>query len=260
MRALITNDDGVESVGIRTLTLAALEAGLECTVAAPMADSSGASASLTAVLEQDGSFRTDARELDGLPGVAVWAVQAAPAFIVRAALTGAFGDPPDVVLSGINHGPNTGYAILHSGTVGATLTAAAEGRPGLAVSLDLRERSTVAYWDTAALVAAAGLAWVLENRDPLVLNVNVPNVPPAGLPGLRRAALAPFGAVQTVVAESGAGYVKLAYEESQAASDPDTDVAMLATDWATYTPLRPVCAADVPDLADLGALLALPTG
>ncbi|HEU4842469.1 MAG TPA: 5'/3'-nucleotidase SurE, partial [Ilumatobacteraceae bacterium] len=47
----------------------------------------------------------------------VFAAEAAPAFIVRAAGTGAFGAVPDIVLSGINRGPNTGHAVLHSGTV-----------------------------------------------------------------------------------------------------------------------------------------------
>ena len=52
-----------------------------------------------------------------VPAVRVFAADAAPAFIVRAASIGAFGDPPDLVLSGINRGPNTGHAVLHSGTV-----------------------------------------------------------------------------------------------------------------------------------------------
>ena len=67
MRALITNDDGVESRGIRTLARVAVEAGLETTVAAPSWDSSGAAASLTAV-ERDGRFLLDrARRSRTLP-------------------------------------------------------------------------------------------------------------------------------------------------------------------------------------------------
>lgn len=255
MRVLITNDDGIASDGIHTLARAALAAGLECTVAAPMVDFSGASASLSAVLEHDGRLQFERRTLDELPEVDAWAVPAAPAFIVRAALTGAFGEPPDVVVSGVNHGPNTGYAILHSGTVGAALTAATEDRPALAVSLDLRERSQGAHWETAALVCEVALRWLVGNREVVALNVNVPNVPVPELAGFRRATLAPFGAVQTVVAESGAGYVKLAYEETDAETDPGTDVALIAQGWATHTPLRSVCEADA---VDLDGLLELP--
>ena len=83
-------------------------------------------ASLTAV-ERDGRFLIDGGTFEDLAGVAVFAVEAAPAFIVRAAMTGAFGAPPDIVLSGINRGPNTGHAVLHSGTVGAALTASRSG-------------------------------------------------------------------------------------------------------------------------------------
>ena len=89
--ALITNDDGIASAGIRTLAQAALDAGLEVTVAAPTWDSSGASASLTAGRARR-ALPGRGRELEGLDGVAAFAVEAAPAFIVRAATTGAFGD------------------------------------------------------------------------------------------------------------------------------------------------------------------------
>src|SRR5919106_1774673 len=127
-RALVTNDDGIDSAGIGMLARAAADAGLEVTVAAPSWDSSGASASLTAV-EEDGRFLVESRTPDGAGeddhSDAEWyAVEAAPAFIVRAGVEGAFGEPPDVVLSGINLGQNTGAAVLHSGTVGAVLTAA----------------------------------------------------------------------------------------------------------------------------------------
>ena len=55
-----------------------------------------------------------------------------------AARLGGFGDPPELVVSGINPGRNTGRAVLHSGTVGAALTAANFGVSGLAVSIDVR--------------------------------------------------------------------------------------------------------------------------
>lgn len=134
MRALITNDDGIDSEGIAVLARVAHDAGLDLTVAAPSWDSSGASASLTAV-EQDGRVLFERRTLRGLPEVDAFAVEAAPALIVRLATTGAFGEEPELVLSGINHGLNAGRAVLHSGTVGAALTAATHGCRALAISL-----------------------------------------------------------------------------------------------------------------------------
>src|SRR5690606_33742122 len=125
--ALITNDDGIDATGLRVLADCAIHAGLEVVVAAPSWDSSGAGASLTAV-EDDGRVVLREAELAGVTGRCI-SIDAAPAFIVRSAMSGAFGARPDVVLSGVNHGPNTGHAVLHSGTVGAALTAATHGVP-----------------------------------------------------------------------------------------------------------------------------------
>jgi 5'-nucleotidase len=106
MRTLVTNDDGIDSRGFGVLARLAVEAGL-VVVAAPHTERSGASASLTAPAE-DGRLAVAGRRWAELPG----------------------GSAPDVVLSGINHGANTGHAILHSGTVGA-----AHGALALAVSV-----------------------------------------------------------------------------------------------------------------------------
>jgi 5'-nucleotidase len=239
MRALITNDDGIDSPGIHALAATAAGPGLEVIVAAPSWDTSGASASLTAV-EHDGRLILEDRTLDGLEGVTAFAVEAAPAFIVRAAVTGAFGPVPDIVLSGINRGPNTGHAVLHSGTVGAALTASTFGLPALAVSLGVGEAT---QWDTAAEFAGLALDWLLQAPAPAVLNVNVPNLPHDEAMGFEEVRLAAFGAVQTTVTEKGAGYVKLAYEDIDAEMEPGTDAAALARGAACYTPLRAVCEA-----------------
>ena len=100
MLALITNDDGVGSTGIRVLARAAQAAGLDVLVAAPARDTSGASASLTSV-EKDGRFlfKEVAWDDEAEPPERIVAVEAAPAFIVRAAFSGGFGTSPDIVLS-----------------------------------------------------------------------------------------------------------------------------------------------------------------
>src|SRR5205823_6443359 len=145
----ITNDDGVESAGLHHLAEAAVAAGLDVVVAAPVRESSGSSASLSA-LDADGRVVTERRDVPMLDGVPVYAVHATPAFIAFTAVREAFGQV-DLVISGINRGPNTGIATLHSGTVGAALTAAAHGLRGLAVSLATDRPDP--HWATAVSVA-----------------------------------------------------------------------------------------------------------
>jgi 5'-nucleotidase len=136
--------------------------------------------------------------------------------------------------------------VLHSGTVGAALTAAAHGRPALAVSLDLGGRpGEHAHWETAARLAARLLPLL---SDQFVINLNVPNLPGERVRGLCEARLASFGAVQTRIAEQGAGEVEAAVDEPGEAPDPDTDTALLAAGYAPVTALTPPREADVPPL------------
>jgi 5'-nucleotidase len=247
VRCLVTNDDGIDSPGLRALALVALEAGLEVVVAAPMREASGASAAITAV-EEDGRFVVEARPIPGLDNAsAVLAVDGLPAFIALTGMRGAFGPPPDIVLSGINNGPNTGYAVLHSGTVGAALTASTFGARAMAVSLNLRILTASAeqgpHWGTAAEFARRTLAVLADSEPGTVLNVNAPNLPVDEVKGFERARLARFGAVQTNVAERGEGYVKLALAEIDAEYEPGTDAALIAAGYATITPLSAVCEA-----------------
>ena len=222
-RVLVTNDDGVESAGIRALAGVGVDAGLEVVVAAPTWDSSGASASLTAV-------------------------EAAPAFIVRAGLRGAFGELPDVVLSGINAGANTGSAVLHSGTVGAVLTATSHGCRGLAVSI---ATGGPLHWATAAAFARRAIEWLLGAPAGLALNLNVPNLPEDQVAGLVRAHLSTAGVVQTTVTELGKGYVKLTYTQGDGEPEPGSDSALLAAGFACITPLVAPCEARDVDTAGL---------
>src|SRR5690606_2606707 len=113
-RALVTNDDGIRSPGLCELARIAAGLGWDVVVAAPAAEASGSSAAITgtgtvAVTGQDeygradrSTIRVERRELETLPGVPAYAVHAAPALIALLAAHGAFGEIPDVVLSGIN--------------------------------------------------------------------------------------------------------------------------------------------------------------
>jgi len=237
MRILVTNDDGIGSPGLHFLAAMAAGAGHEVIVAAPAKEASGMSAALTAV-DRDGHIAMQEVTVPALPGVTCYAVSASPAFIVLIATRGAFGAPPEVVLSGINRGPNTGAAVLHSGTVGAAFTAVANGCRAMAVSLDVAFRGTleVAHWATAAELAGVLMPLL---TGPFVLNVNVPNLESGDVRGIRRAHLAEFGMVQMSLLEQGEGYVKMSLEQLEEGAEPGSDDAWLLDGYAAVTAIYP---------------------
>jgi 5'-nucleotidase len=236
-RTLITNDDGIDAPGLHALARAARDAGHEVTIAAPVRQSSGSSASIVAA-EEDGRIAIERRELTGLEGIAAYAVRGGPGLIALIAAHGAFGDPAELVLSGVNHGANVGRAILHSGTVGAALTGGLNGAWAAAVSLDVGMNPTQFHWDAAATAAIGVLPFLLERPRGTVLNLNVPNS--AGNRGIVEAALAPFGIVQTTLSERDAGHIRLAVEDLPNTPEPGSDAALLADGWVTLTGLDPV--------------------
>lgn len=240
MRALITNDDGIESPGLRQLALAAKECGLDIIVAAPAHESSGSSASVSG-LTDDQRVVIDKRTLHGLDGDPVFGVAGSPGLITLLATRGAFGSKPDLVLSGINLGANAGHAVVHSGTVGAAVTGSVNGLRGLAVSLDVRGAAGQRHWDSAGRLVPQLVQALLSLPDSAILNVNVPDLPFGQLRGLRSARLGAFGQVQMAVAEHGAGFVRTALEEAaDHRPEPGTDMALLLEGWATVTPLAPL--------------------
>ncbi|MFD5492987.1 5'/3'-nucleotidase SurE [Streptomyces sp. NPDC127091] len=192
MRVLVTNDDGVQAEGLRVLAQAVHDEGHEVVIAAPAHDVSGSGTSLGTFVDGE-VIRTGTARLDGMEDIETHWVDAPPAFAVLAACMGRFGAPPDVVLSGINPGYNTGRFILFSSTVGAALTASMAGRRALAVSCgDLPH----ARFDSAAAVARSALRWLIEHAEErTVLNVNVPDLDTSAIRGVR---FAPLGPVSTV--------------------------------------------------------------
>jgi 5'-nucleotidase len=233
MLALVTNDDGIDSPGLGVLARCAVALGLEVLVAAPRTESSGASAALHGA-GQDGRLTVEERRAPGVPEeVRSLAVAADPALIAFVAAYGAFGPVPDVVLSGVNRGPNVGNAVLHSGTVGAAMAGASLGMRSLAVSLDGDDPR---HWETAEEVAAHALERLLATPTSRgTLNVNVPDVPPDELLGLRRAPLASFGAVHARVApaDEDDDALVVRYEGTERSTEPSSDAGLLAQGWAT---------------------------
>jgi 5'-nucleotidase len=244
VRALVTNDDGIDSAGLAALTRLAAGAGLDVVVAAPAEQSSGASAAITAVRDE-GRTLVERRDLPGFDGVQAWAVRAQPGHIVVAALTGWLDPAPDLVLSGVNRGANVGRAVLHSGTVGAVLTAAVHDVRGLAVSLDVALHPTgERHWDAADALFPRVLELLLDAPAGTALSLNVPDRPPSEQRELRHARLAAFGSVQARVDEVGDGGLRLGEIEVGTRPEEGTDGALLAAGHPTLTALRPVTEAE----------------
>jgi 5'-nucleotidase len=233
MRIQITNDDGIGSDGLSVLARRLHDTEHEIVVVAPDRDWSGASAAL-GTLEAGANLRVSKVSIDGAPGVEAWALDGPPALTVVAARLGAFGDPPDLVVSGINAGLNTGRAVLHSGTVGAVLTAQNFGISGLAVSV---AASDPWHWDTAAELAVEVLPLLIGAPARSALNLNVPARPRDQVPGIRWGRLAPFGAMRAAMRSIGTDLVQFELTASGYAPEVDTDQGAVDAGFASITTL-----------------------
>jgi len=238
-RILLTNDDGIHGPGLHALAAALASTAHDVVVVAPDHDASGTGAALGRFAPGE-PVPVSRAVLPGAEAVEAWALAGPPGMCVLAAVLGAFGEPPEVVVSGINLGLNTGRAILHSGTVGAALTAQNFGARGLAVSM---AEADVLPWGSAADVALDVLDRVLEGPERTVLNLNVPALPSAELGVLRWARLAPFGAVRAAM--SGAAEGRLQFELIEVPSElpVDTDTALVAEGHPTVTAIAGVAEA-----------------
>ena len=180
MRIFVTNDDGIDSIGLHVLARAMATLG-DVVVVAPDQEYSGYGAALGPLhLIQPEVHRA---RIDGVD--AVWSVTGPPALCAMFGRLGLFGDY-DLVVAGINPGANVGRSVYHSGTVGACLTARNGGMSGVAVSQSVESfgvegqgwEETLAgqKWETAATVATAAVDGLLTDLpdEPIVMNLNVP--------------------------------------------------------------------------------------
>jgi 5'-nucleotidase len=175
---LVTNDDGVRSMGV--LALARALAGLgKVTILAPEHNWSAGGHNKT----MHKPLRIDRVTL--ADGTEALASNGAPSDCVALAMLGALDEPVDLVVAGVNQGANLGEDITYSGTVAAAMEAVIGGLPALAVSLDCYEPG--AEFAPAAEVAARVAAAVTRMRLPegTFLNVNVPNRPLSMMNGVR---------------------------------------------------------------------------
>lgn len=252
LTVLVTNDDGVASHGIVALIRAMVGPGRRVVVAAPASDQSGTSAAVAP--RPANGVPVERVAIAGLreppfDDLLAFAVDGPPALAVLASRLGELGQAAasaTVVASGVNMGPNTGAAVLFSGTVGAALAAANLGLSAMAVSIN---SMTPRHLDTATLVAAAALDWLVGAPAATVLNVNVPDLPAGRLAGVRQAPLARFGTVQAAVRERGPDPFTVQLRVNEAEPPADSDTALLRAGWVTVTPLLGVRADEDAEVA-----------
>ena len=241
-RVLITNDDGIDSPGIQLLA-SELAKLFRVVVAAPARDMSGSG---TGIGRFDPVAGVDLHEVELDSGVEAYSIDGPPGLAVMSASLGAFGDPPDLVVSGVNAGINTGHSVIHSGTVGAALTARTFKGRGLAVSL---AQSDPWHWDTAVTVAVNAASWLLADRpEPRVLNVNVPALPLGQVKGIHWADLDEFGYFRVANAQIESRKLQLEVGSSNDKADPASDTALCHRGYVTVTPLSTVEPAPFPPI------------
>lgn len=250
MRILVTNDDGIDAPGLHVLAEVAARFSDDVIVIAPWEERSGSGAAIGPVHLSDRiAFKSAA--IPGL-GVEAYAIDGPPALAVLTACRDGWGPQPDLVLAGINPGTNTGHVVIHSGTVGAALTAANNGLRAAAFSLETGVHDT--RWDTAAAVAEEVLRELVEAPPLTVLNVNVPDRAPAELAGVREATLAPFGTVRSTFTLGEGEHLDVEFRATEDEADPTTDLALLRQGFATVTALSLPRAVPSPAVDRLTAL------
>ncbi|MDO4731955.1 MAG: 5'/3'-nucleotidase SurE [Bacillota bacterium] len=237
MRILITNDDGLQAEGISILASALSEIG-EVYVVAPATQQSAASHSLT--------VRDPLRaQRCPLPGITenAWAVTGTPADCIKLALEQLLDFKPDLVVSGINHGPNLATDTLYSGTVAGAMEGFLSGISAIAVSVVGSHRRIPApgNFALAGKIAAFYGGQLHASGEKMFLNINVPGATDADVKGVR---FCPTGwrwykdAFARRVDPFGQEYYWMQGVIEDGVADGNTDVELCAEGYITISPLQ----------------------
>jgi 5'-nucleotidase len=261
MRLLISNDDGIFALGIKTLADTLALAGHEVIVVCPDRERSATGHGLTL------HDPIRAEIVTGIfhPSIKAWSCSGTPADCVKLALGALLDKFPDFVLSGINQGANLGTDVLYSGTVSAAMEGTIEGIPSIAFSLT---SFSCSEFQPAADFAKTLIAH-LEQQPPtasMLLNINIPPVPAAEIAGVkitRQGIRRYFDTFQKRIDPRGKTYYWLSGEVVQDVEQPEqlhlppeieTDVQAIKRNFITIVPLQfnLTSAAGVYSLKDYG--------
>ena len=229
MIILVTNDDGIAAPALRALRTELASLG-RVIVVAPDRDQSATSHSLT--LHRP--FRIHRHDVD------LYSVDGTPTDCVVCAWYGLLDAPPDLVISGINHGPNMGEDVFYSGTVAAAIEGTLQGAASIAASLVTREltdfREPAAF---LARLARQALERGLPRRG--LLNVNIPFLPWDAIEGVKVTRLGSRAYNDTLVRKvdpRGREYFWIGGEDPVWDPRPGTDFHAVHDGWVSVTPLR----------------------
>ena len=233
MRILVTNDDGVESEGLLALRRAISKLG-DTLVIAP--DHNWSAAGHTKTMHKPLRV-TKVLMRDGEPA---FACDGTPSDCVALSMLGLAGEPPALVVSGINKGGNLGGDVTYSGTVAAAMESVVNAVPGIAVSLaSYRDWS----FEAAAEFAASLAKRVLERGLPpnVLLNVNVPNVPKEELRGVVITRLGKRIYRDKLIERQdpfGRAYYWIGGDEPGGDAEEGTDIWAIANNYVSVTPIH----------------------
>ncbi|MGD9872845.1 MAG: 5'/3'-nucleotidase SurE [Kiritimatiellia bacterium] len=232
MKILLTNDDGIYAPGIEALYNAVKDMA-EVSVVAPDSQRSAVGHGITL----SDPIKTVAIQRDGkLFG---HATSGTPADCVKLAVCALLDHKPDLVISGINLGPNAGIAAIYSGTVSAATEGAILGLPSVAISIDT---FTNPIWDTPARVMQKLIPYLEKHPLPrdTVLNVNVPNLPYEKLKGVASTRMARSRYVEIFDKRAdprGNIYYWMDGNMEIMGDQDHTDLDMLAKGYVSMTPI-----------------------
>ena len=241
MKILVINDDGIASPGLWAAVRALRKVG-DVFVVAPDRQQSGVGASLTLHApvrvnqwRLDPEFE-DCRE--GLHPVTAYTTEGTPGDCCILALETLVG-AVDFVVSGVNSGSNTGWDVMVSGTVGGAVQGFVRGYSTIAISV---ASVTNPRYEVAELLLE-GLVRDLEGSrlPPLFLNVNIPNVSPDQVAGVRATRLGKRSYGESVRLEGGAGEKRYWIARNRPINvqpDLDTDIWALKNNYVAITPLH----------------------
>ena len=236
MRILVTNDDGVHSDGIFALSQALSQIG-DVTIVAPERQQSATGHAITL---HKPLRMTPVKLRDGSPA---FASNGTPSDCATLGIFEAMGGDVDLVVSGINHGPNLGWDLHYSGTVSAAIEAAIIGRPALAVSVASWDADI--HWGPAADFAARIAWWLIAHPLPpnTILNLNAPNLPQSDVKGVAVTTQGRRQYVDRVEKRTdplGKPYYWLggSLAEEAAGAEPGSDVRAVADGYLSLTPIH----------------------
>jgi 5'-nucleotidase len=234
---LVTNDDGINSQGIWALAEALSKVG-NVLIVAPDKQQSGVGTSVSFLRENV----TITEASSTIAGVKAYAVSGTPSDCVILGLRQLSQAHIDLLVSGINYGPNVGRDIPYSGTVMATLGGYFRKIPSMAISLAFRDRNTLIRFDIAARVAAS-IAENIKNgamQTDAILNVNVPSISPELIKGIRVTRTADFGYVRLAdaIGKSADSHDVKIGNPAETSTEDDTDVWAINAGYISITPLH----------------------